>query len=294
MRIAGRVASLANLGLALVLGMAGCAPQVVPTASTTDAPRVIALATATSTFPLTSISAPTEAPTATATILPTNTPVAANEPVAAPTRFEASSRGGDEESRPRTMPTTPPPPPATAMPVPPPPATATPVPPPPPTATPVPPPPPRPTATPVPPPPPPPAPAFNAEQTSSLQLLNEARAANGEPPLVLDATISRASQSHAEEMAQYNYLGHTNRAGQAPWDRMRAVGVSFGTAGENVGRATDGGAEGVIRAMFDMMMAETPPDDGHRVNILDGRFRRVGVGVARAGGMLYWVTDFAD
>ncbi len=151
-------------------------------------------------------------------------------------------------------------------------------------------------ARPTAPPPPPPAPAFSAEQAFSLDLLNRARAANGLPPLRLDAQIGLAAQRHAEEMARYGYLAHVNRQGQQPWDRLRAAGVRFSYAAENLGRAWagDGPAQPAIQAMHDLMMAEKPPDDGHRVNVLSPRAKRVGIGLARADGWLYWVCDFAD
>lgn len=217
----------------------------------------------------------TLAPSPTATAVPTATKTATPSPTAEPTavptakptqapvRTEPASRGGS-----RTQPTAVPP---TAAP--------TSVPP-----------------TPVPPPPPPPQPAVGSELAYSLDLINRARAAAGLPGLRLDPTISVAAQGHAADMAAHEYLGHVNKAGQQPWDRMRAAGAQFGWAAENLGRAWagDGPAEGAITQMHDVMMAELPPDDGHRVNILSPKARRVGVGVARAGGWVYWVCDFAD
>ena len=144
--------------------------------------------------------------------------------------------------------------------------------------------------------PPPPAAPSGPDQAFSLRLLNEARAANGLPGLMLDSALSTAAQRHAEDMARNNYLSHTNGAGQQSWDRMAAAGAQFGTAGENIGRISSGGgsAQPGIQTLHNMMMAETPPDDGHRRNDLAPQFRRVGVGVAYGGGMLYWVCDFAD
>jgi uncharacterized protein YkwD len=128
--------------------------------------------------------------------------------------------------------------------------------------------------------------------------LNQARAAAGLPGLALDAKISEAApaRQHAEDMGRNDYLAHVNRQGQQPWDRMRAAGAQFGWAAENLGRAwgPDGSAEPPIKQMHDMMMAETPPNDGHRVNVLSPRAKRVGVGLARINGWVYWVCDFAD
>lgn len=231
---------------------------------------------------------PEPSPTAPQAV-PTTEPAPAEEPKMV-ARLDPSSRGGQREAAPTPTVI------ATATQAPPPPPTSTPVPPPPPppTATPVPPPPP-PTATPVP-PPPPPAPAVSGDVAFALNLLNSARAAHGLAPLQLDQQISGVAARHAAEMAQYDYLSHTNRQGQQPWDRMRAAGVPFGTAGENLGRAWvgDGPHEPAIQAMHDMMMAETPPNDGHRKNVLNPAYRRVGIGLAKVNGDLYWACDFAD
>ena len=100
-----------------------------------------------------------------------------------------------------------------------------------------------------------------------------------------------AAQRHAQDMATRGYLAHVNPEGKSPFDRMRAAGVSFRAAGENIGADPAGS----IKRLFDVMMAETPPNDGHRANILSHAYRRLGVGVARsASGQLHWVCNFAD
>jgi uncharacterized protein YkwD len=278
----------ATLGLTLLVGCASPAQPVPPTETAYSVAASPSSEQLASLPPTASPTVPTP-PTVTPSPVPTDTP----QPPAIPTpeerRGELASRGGprpvEQEVQEELPPTpAPPPPTATAM------ATATRVPPPPP-----------PPPTPVPPPTATPVPvvqevAHSAESRFSLDLLNSARAAHGVPPLALDGTISIAAERHAVEMAQHNYLGHTNRQGQQPWDRMRAAGAQFGAAGENLGRAWvgDGSPEPGIRAMHDMMMAETPPDDGHRVNVLNRSYRRVGIGFARLDGNLYWVCDFAD
>ncbi len=232
------------------------APAPTPTSTAAALARLSEPATAAASATATSSPTPTATATATATI---SSPTPTFTATAAPTRAAPPSRG--QEQRPLA-----PPPTATARPAPPAPPT------------------------------PPPAPTFSAEQAFSLDLLNGARAAAGLPPLRLDAQIGVAAQGHAEEMARYGYLAHVNRQGQQPWDRLRAAGVQFGYAAENLGRAWagDGPAQPAIQAMHDTMMAETPPNDGHRTNVLSPRLKRVGIGLARANGWLYWVCDFAD
>jgi uncharacterized protein YkwD len=106
-----------------------------------------------------------------------------------------------------------------------------------------------------------------------------------------------SAQRKADDMAARGYFAHVGPGGKQPWDWLREAGAPFALAGENLGTQTGNTspATPVIGRLFDMMMAETPPNDGHRVNILNGAYHRLGVGIARSGsGQLYWVCQFTD
>lgn len=137
---------------------------------------------------------------------------------------------------------------------------------------------------------------YSPEQEHSLALHNQARASAGVCALTLDPRLTAAAQGHADDMAANNYFSHTSLDGRSPWDRLRDAGVSYGYAGENIHRSKINGRDNftVIEAMFDQMMAEVPPNDGHRQIILSSDYRRLGVGVAVKDGWLYWVCDFTD
>ena len=66
---------------------------------------------------------------------------------------------------------------------------------------------------------------------------------------------------------------------------MRDEGVTFGAAGENIaaGQPT---ASSVHQAWMN--------SSGHRANILNGSFARIGVGHAACGGSPRWTQNFAD
>ena len=157
---------------------------------------------------------------------------------------------------------------------------------------------PRPIAPPSPPAIPAPTPigAFTAEQRYTLELHNQARAAAGIPPLVLDVRICDAATRNAQDMATRGYVAHVSPTGKQPWDWMREAGVTYTAAAQNIGNDGAGVANpsAAVKRLFDMMMAETPPNDGHRVNILNGTYKRIGVGTAASGSTLYWVVDFAN
>src|SRR5262249_58742825 len=82
-------------------------------------------------------------------------------------------------------------------------------------------------------------------------------------------------------------------------DRIKAQGVQWRSAGENIGdsgrhpdtqAAITAAAKGLNQAMFN----EKPPDDGHRRNLLSSSFTKIGIDVVRDSRGMVWLTeDFA-
>ena len=137
----------------------------------------------------------------------------------------------------------------------------------------------------------------DAEQLA-LSLINQARSQAGLPPLVHDAALQGTARAYAEDMAARNYFAHTNPEGQDIGVRLRLAGVTSWTiALENLGHGWNYSTPtDAVQANHQVMMAETPPNDGHRVHILNERVRRVGIGVVQrvSDGHVYYVSHFAD
>lgn len=111
------------------------------------------------------------------------------------------------------------------------------------------------------------------------------------PPLHENAQLDQAALAHSQDMATHGYFDHKSPAGQTPWDRIHAAGYQFSQAAENIaaGYATP---EAVIDAFFH----ETPPNDGHRRNLLNCALRDIGFGYFSQPGSAYgsyWTQDFA-
>jgi uncharacterized protein YkwD len=127
-----------------------------------------------------------------------------------------------------------------------------------------------------------------------FQAINDDRAAAGRPPLAWNAGLGRSARQHDLAMAGANTLSH-QLPGEAPFGtRESQQGVAWSWAGENCGYTSDrttAGALGIHRAM----MAEQPPNDGHRQNILTTTGNQVGVDVVldSAHGRLWLTEDFA-
>lgn len=106
-----------------------------------------------------------------------------------------------------------------------------------------------------------------------LRFLNQERAKAGVGLLEMDETIIPAARAHSRDMWERNYFSHNNPDGEDPFDRMSAGGVEFDYAGENLAFARTVGQahQGLMNS------------PGHRRNILDPEFTRVGIGVIHGG-----------
>lgn len=124
-----------------------------------------------------------------------------------------------------------------------------------------------------------------AAETQMLALLNDERAKAGLEPLLMDDTLRKVARAHSMDMWNRSYFAHVDPDGLDPFDRMRAGGAEFHTAGENLALART-----TTRAMEGLMNSP-----GHKRNILDPSFTRVGIGVIDGGvyGKMF-TQDFSD
>ena len=112
-----------------------------------------------------------------------------------------------------------------------------------------------------------------------VRTMNVVRAANGLPPLRTGTALTRAARAHSADMARRNYFDHG-----AFVQRLRRFGVRMPYVGENLAYGTGGiSAQEVVQ----MWMGSA----GHRQNLLDRGFQRVGVGLAGSSRRLV-TADF--
>jgi uncharacterized protein YkwD len=116
---------------------------------------------------------------------------------------------------------------------------------------------------------------------------NAQRAAAGLPPLVLDGAVVSVARARATDMASKGYFAHTSPTGQTAFTLLRGAGISYRTAGENIAVNTFPEALSVSTAMSGFMGSP-----GHRANILNPAFTRVGIGVAKSGSSIYYAVVF--
>ena len=137
-----------------------------------------------------------------------------------------------------------------------------------------------------------------AAKRKLLRRINADRATAGLSALEVDLLAASVGDAFCVEAAERNYTGHWDLAGRPPYLRWAlAGGVDF--HGQNAGSISRKGwnvtGEEVARLLLECherMMAERPPDDGHRRAILDPSWTHVGIGVAFSGGEFRMTEEF--
>jgi uncharacterized protein YkwD len=116
---------------------------------------------------------------------------------------------------------------------------------------------------------------------AAVCLINSRRVARGVPRLRINHRLSRAAKWHTHDMVRRSYFGHVSRRGRDVVDRLYGahyLGGRFSWAvGENL--AWGSGSLGTPRKIVQAWM-KSP---GHRRNMLDRRFREIGIGVIASG-----------
>ncbi|MGG2482284.1 CAP domain-containing protein [Brevibacillus borstelensis] len=129
------------------------------------------------------------------------------------------------------------------------------------------------------------APASNTVNASSqfarevANLVNQERAKAGLAPLAYDAALEKVALAKAADMDQNNYFDHNSPTYGSPFDMMKRFGVSYMTAGENIAMGQRSAEE---------VMQQWMNSDGHRKNIMNPNFTKIGVGYQNG----YWVQEF--
>ena len=131
-----------------------------------------------------------------------------------------------------------------------------------------------------------------------FQLTNEARRKNGLPPLDPDNDLAVKARGKSDDMLINNYFSHTSPEGKTLKDRIQEEKpASFKTIsriGENIymGARFDYSVDVKTQARLIVDGWMTSP--GHRRNVLDPNYTRLGVGVAAKDKMCYATQIFAQ
>jgi uncharacterized protein YkwD len=124
----------------------------------------------------------------------------------------------------------------------------------------------------APPPPGPEPPALVSPAVAEfVDLVNAHRTSMGLAQLTWDAEVAAVAQAHSQDMVARGFFSHTNPDGESPFDRLRAAGIAYSAAGENIAYGYPTPAS---------VLAAWLGSDGHRANIENANYTHHGVGLA--------------
>lgn len=114
---------------------------------------------------------------------------------------------------------------------------------------------------------------LSSVEQQMIKLVNEARAQNNLPALKADVPLANVARTKSQDMIDNNYFSHNSPKYGSPFDMMKAFGIKYVQAGENLAGNQD------VQSAHNALM-NSP---GHRQNILNPNFTHIGIG-AKTGG----------
>jgi len=106
-----------------------------------------------------------------------------------------------------------------------------------------------------------------------LEMVNKERAKAGLKPLQADPELTNVARAHSRDMFSKGYFAHENLEGKDPFDRMQDANISFTAAGENL----------ALAQTLQIAHTNLMNSPGHRANILNPAFGRLGIGILDGG-----------
>lgn len=112
-----------------------------------------------------------------------------------------------------------------------------------------------------------------ASEDVMLSQVNQERKKVGAQPLVLDTEAREIARAYSKDMFLRKYFSHVSPEGKNVADRMKEHGLSYEVVGENLAYAPDEPTahEGLMNS------------PGHKRNILDPEFEKIGIGAVDGG-----------
>lgn len=128
-----------------------------------------------------------------------------------------------------------------------------------------------------------------------LAIINAARAKEGCKPLKLNSKLMAAAQTHATNMAEKDFFGHSNKDGSKFSKRVKKQGYKYRIVAENIAA----GQSSAKQVAYDWLGSA-----GHRKNIMNCKLKDTGIAVGYQADdqpmmgnskpfYYYWVQVFA-
>lgn len=115
------------------------------------------------------------------------------------------------------------------------------------------------------------------------EITNNYRSLVGVPSLTLDSSLVETASIRAKEIS--DSFSHTRPNGSSCFTVLSELGISYGTAGENI-------AAGYSSSQS--VMEGWRSSSGHYQNIISSKFKKIGIGVNIINNQYYWVQIFSN
>ena len=115
------------------------------------------------------------------------------------------------------------------------------------------------------------------------EITNNYRSLVGVSSLTLDSSLVEAANIRAKELS--DSFSHTRPNGSSCFTVLSGLGISYGTAGENI-------AAGYSSSQS--VMEGWRSSSGHYQNIISSKFKKIGIGVNIVNNQYYWVQIFSN
>src|SRR5262245_36291011 len=126
---------------------------------------------------------------------------------------------------------------------------------------------------------------LTAEEKAVLELTNQERAKEKQPPLKPNPILMKIARAHSRNMAKQEKLAH-ELDGKKPHERAEDAGYKGSWIGENC-------AVGSVPYPPKDVVKSWMESAGHRKNLLDKKYKEIGLGAAKsANGDIYWTQVF--
>ncbi len=128
--------------------------------------------------------------------------------------------------------------------------------------------------------------SLSAVEMEVVRLVNIERQKAGLSPFTASSELSKVARVKSEDMAKNNYFSHTSPTYGDPFTMMKSFGIKYNTAGENIAKGYSS-AQSVVNGWMN--------SPGHRANILNPSFNKIGVGLYKtSNGTAYWTQMFTN
>jgi uncharacterized protein YkwD len=138
--------------------------------------------------------------------------------------------------------------------------------------------------------------ALTSEEKQFVDLINRERTTRGLNALTIDPMLVNVARGHSQEMSDLDYFDHHSPTPgiATPMDRyLRALRDArrstppYALVGENIYYSS------VLNDRYSVAFGHQAlmNSPGHRANILEPRFRKIGVGTYRDAKGQFWVTE---